>query len=115
MPARAPPQVGPRSPDGDVSARNAPTTGSPPHCRERSRIPLRSNGLQISRARLRGEPRRIAFPDDAGVLEHVDAIGMWQREGHVLLAEQHGDRRGLAQTLERLRDLLEDDGGEAEG
>ena len=41
--------------------------------------------LQIFRARLGGEARRIAFPDDAGVVR--------QRESDVLLAEQHSDPR----------------------
>ena len=40
-------------------------------------------------AGFRGEAAGIALPDDPGMLEHIDAVGMRQREGHVLLAEQH--------------------------
>ena len=47
--------------------------------------------LEIPRAHLAGEAGGIAFPDDAGVLQHIDAVGMRQREGHVLLAQQHRD------------------------
>ena len=42
-----------------------------------------------------GEARRLTFPDDAGVFEHIDAVGVRQREGDVLLAQQHGDRLSL--------------------
>ena len=50
-----------------------------------------------------------------GVLEHVDAVGMRQREGHVLLAEQHADVSGLAQLFQDVGNLLEDDRRQPEG
>jgi hypothetical protein len=43
--------------------------------------------LQITGADVGGETRRLAFPDDAGVFEHIDPVGVRQREGDVLLAE----------------------------
>src|SRR5580700_1667411 len=70
--------------------------------------------LQITGADFGGETRRLAFPDDAGMLEHIDAVGVRQREGDVLLAKQHRDRGGLAQALQRLGQLLEDDRRQAE-
>ena len=36
------------------------------------------------------------------MLQKIDAVGMRQREGDVLLAEQQRDRRGLPQPFERL-------------
>src|SRR5436309_2012679 len=64
---------------------------------------------------LRGEPAGITLPDDPGVFEHIDAVGMRQRECDVLLAEQHGDRGGLPQLLQRLGQELEDDGRKSQG
>src|SRR5574337_1261341 len=64
--------------------------------------------LQVVGAGFLREARRVAFPGDARVLEHVDPVRVRQREGDVLLAQQHGQRRGLAQRLQRLRQLLED-------
>src|SRR5260370_38149002 len=69
---------------------------------------------QIPGAGLGREAARFALPDDARMLEDIDAVGMRQREGDVLLAEENRDRRRLAQALERPGELLEDDGGEAE-
>jgi hypothetical protein len=37
-----------------------------------------------------------------------------QRENDVLLAQHHGDRRGIAQQRQRLRDLLQDDWRQAQ-
>jgi hypothetical protein len=44
------------------------------------------------------------------VFEHIDAVGVRQREGDVLLGEKQGDGGGLPQPFQRLRYLLEDDG-----
>ena len=55
----------------------------------------RSTESEIAGAHLLGEARRLAFPDDARVLEQVHAVRMRQRERHVLLAQQHRDRRAL--------------------
>ena len=48
------------------------------------------------------------------MLEQIHPVGVRQGEGDILLAEQHGDRRALPQSLERLRELLEDDRREAQ-
>ena len=49
-----------------------------------------------------------------GMLQHIDAIGMRQRECDVLLAEQHRDVGRLAQFLQCLRQRFENDGRKAE-
>ena len=38
-----------------------------------------------------GEPARRPLPHDARMFQHIDAVGVRQREGDVLLAEQHRD------------------------
>src|SRR5580704_3237434 len=79
-------------------------------CQNRPQPNVEAGGvLQITGADFGGEARRLAFPDDARVFEHIDAVGVRQREGDVLLAEEHRDRRGLPQPLQRLGQLLEDD------
>jgi hypothetical protein len=42
--------------------------------------------LQIFSPEFGGEAGRFAFPHNARVFEDVDAIGVRQREGHILLA-----------------------------
>src|SRR5580700_1495187 len=79
-----------------------------------SQTPQAGGVLQITGADVGGETRRLAFPDDAGVFEHIDAVGVRQREGDVLLAEQDRNRRGLSQPLQSLRQLLKDDRRQAE-
>ena len=69
---------------------------------------------EITLACLCSEAARIAFPDDPGVLEHIDTVGMRKRERHVLLAQQHRDVGGLSQPLERFREGLQDDRGESQ-
>jgi hypothetical protein len=59
--------------------------------------------LEIATTRLAGETIRAAFPRDSGVVQHIDPIGMRQREGHILFAQQHRDLGGLPQRLQRLR------------
>src|SRR5579883_1278144 len=89
---------------------------SDPNSRTRSgRARTEDRGdLQIGRACLFLEAVGGAFPDDAGVVEDVDAVGMREREGDVLLAQEHGDRGGRAQAFERLRELLQHDGSQAQ-
>src|SRR5579883_2046032 len=70
--------------------------------------------LEIASPHLGGEAVGRAFPHNAGVLEHIDAVGMRQRKGNILLAEQHGDRGGLPEPLQRFRKLLENDRRKAE-
>ncbi len=55
-----------------------------------------------SGAHLRGVPRRIALPDDARVFENIDAVGVRQREGDVLLPKKNGDLGRLPQPFQRL-------------
>src|SRR5665213_4153231 len=64
---------------------------------------------EIALAGLRREAAGVAFPDDPRMLQHIDPVGMRQREGDILLAQQHRDRRGLAQFFQRLRQLFEND------
>ena len=58
--------------------------------------------LQIHRPGFGREAARLPLPDDAAMLEHVDAVRVRQSEGDVLLAEQHGDLGRLSKPLERL-------------
>jgi hypothetical protein len=53
--------------------------------------------LEIATSRFAGKTIRTALPCDSGVIKHVDSIGMRQRKGHILFAEQHGNLRGLPQ------------------
>jgi hypothetical protein len=48
----------------------------------------------------RGKAARIAFPDDPRMFQHIDPVGMRKCESNVLLAEQHRNRRCLAQLLQ---------------
>ena len=57
---------------------------------------------QIMLRRLLLESIRRAFPGDSRMVEHIDPVGMRQRERDVLLAKQYGDRRRQAQFFERL-------------
>jgi hypothetical protein len=43
--------------------------------------------VPASAAKRRGSPS----PDDTGMFEHIDAVGVGQSEGDILLAEQHGE------------------------
>src|SRR5262245_41939583 len=76
----------------------------------------RNNGAEVSSAHVRRELQigranafvefvGRAFPDDAGVLQDVDTVGMGQRKGDVLLAQQHGDGPQLPQPLQGVGDL----------
>src|SRR5579875_1467838 len=60
-------------------------------------------GIEKTFAHLLLETRGASLPHDARMFQHVHAVGMRQRERDVLLAEQHGDGRGLLQLVERLR------------
>src|SRR5665213_1784480 len=73
-----------------------------------------ASASEITLAGLGGKTAGIAFPDDPRMLQHVDPVGMRKREGHVLLAEQYRDRRGLAHFLQRLRQQFENDRREPE-
>src|SRR5437868_905490 len=61
----------------------------------------------------RREPRRIAFPDDACVLKHVETVGMRHSKRDILLSQKDANGRRLSQSFERTRDLLEHDRREA--
>jgi hypothetical protein len=47
-----------------------------------------SGVLKIPGAHFLREPRRIAVPGDATVIEDIDAVGMGERERHVLLGKE---------------------------
>jgi hypothetical protein len=69
---------------------------------------------KISGAHFLREPRRIAVPGDAAVIEHIDAVGVGQREGHILLGEQKRQRVLFAQPLDRFGQKTEDHRREAQ-
>src|SRR6202035_510440 len=64
---------------------------------------------EVILAGFRGKTAGVALPDDPRMFQHIDPVGVWKRESHVLLAQQYGDRRGLAQFFQRLRQLFEND------
>src|SRR5580700_3478965 len=68
-----------------------------------------SRPLQISRAHFVGEPRRLAVPGDTAVVEHIDAVGVRQRESNVLFGEQERERMLSSQALDRLGEQAEND------
>src|SRR6516162_5141367 len=83
------------------SARNCSAYSVSDHVpRSRLKRECLSRPSQIAFARFRRKAAGIAFPDDSRVLQHVDAVGVRKSEGHVLLAEQHRDRGGLAQLFQ---------------
>ena len=43
--------------------------------------------LQVTGASLFRKPGGIAFPNDAGMLDDIDTVGMWQGERYVLLTQ----------------------------
>jgi hypothetical protein len=49
--------------------------------------PARRERSEIAFASFHGKAAWITLPDDPRMLQHVYAIGMREREGHVLLAE----------------------------
>ena len=58
--------------------------------------------LKVSRAGFSREAARVALPNDAAMLEHVDAVRVGQGEGDILLAEKHGNLGRLPQPFDRL-------------
>lgn len=62
---------------------------------------------EISAGHFRGEAGRIAMPGDPAVIEHIDTVRMREGEGDILLRQQKGERGRLAQPLDRLGELAE--------
>src|SRR5437764_12775902 len=54
-------------------------------------------------SRFSREARRIAFPGDVRVLEHVETVGMRHSKRDVLLSKQHANGCRLSQSFEITR------------